>query len=235
MVKKIIAVWGVATLLLIITASSGSASDRKGTYDTDHGYQWWARYTDNAIAWVSSTNCNQGEIDGMNNAKSSSANTDEFATRWPSGVRFSRYKCDGTVNRMVDIHIEYQPPDRWNRDHKSTIGGHNLSIGSKRDSGWCKLWNAPEPCGYKISYIHINKDKYDSRSLAYQSRLFMHETGHSLGLAHHCASNSIMNDGWSRCNGGAFLNITGYQVTDRNGFVNTYPNWKYPSLNDFPQ
>jgi hypothetical protein len=42
----------------------------------------------------------------------------------------------------------------------------------------------------------------------------MHETGHSFGLAHHCSGNSIMNDGTSGCNGGAWANINGYQATE---------------------
>jgi hypothetical protein len=56
----------------------------------------------------------------------------------------------------------------------------------------------------------------------------MHETGNSIGLAHHCNSDSSMNDGTSGCNGGAFTNITGYQQTDLDGIHSIYSNWMYP-------
>lgn len=50
----------------------------------------------------------------------------------------------------------------------------------------------------------------------------MHETGHSLGLTHHCSSPSIMNNGAGDCYGGRFGG-TGYFSTDRYGINNVYP------------
>lgn len=55
----------------------------------------------------------------------------------------------------------------------------------------------------------------------------MHETGHSLGLAHHCQGDSIMNCGGS-CNNGRWLQVMSYQPTDRNGINDVYAYWPYP-------
>ena len=56
-----------------------------------------------------------------------------------------------------------------------------------------------------------------------EGKTLTHETGHSLGLAHHCTSASIMNDGSSSCFGGRFGSAPGYFATDRQGISNVYP------------
>ena len=76
--------------------------------------------------------------------------------------------------------------------------------------------------------MHLNKPKFLNTSNQGRRRLLMHETGHSQGLDHHCTSDAIMNDGTSGCNGGRWLEVTGYLATDRQGIVNVYPNWMYP-------
>lgn len=53
------------------------------------------------------------------------------------------------------------------------------------------------------------------------------ETGHSQGLAHHCTSDSVMNNGDPSCNFGRWQEVTGYMATDRAGVVNAYPAWPY--------
>lgn len=94
---------------------------------------------------------------------------------------------------------------------------------------WCDIWGKNYPCGYHPSLVKLNKKRFGDSNYSdhYRRRLIMHETGHSLGLALHCSSDSIMNDGTSGCNGGAWTNINGYQGTDHDGIRDIFPNWKY--------
>lgn len=137
------------------------------------------------------------------------------------------HPCDGTVTRYIDIELSYEPASNFVTDSGATYGGYNVSY--KASSSWCDLWGKNHPCGSHPSIVHLNRSRFDTTSYSdqYRRRLIMHETGHSFGLAHHCSSDSIMNDGTSGCNGGAWTNINGYQQTDRDGIINIYPNWKY--------
>lgn len=93
---------------------------------------------------------------------------------------------------------------------------------------FCDYWGMRHPCGSHPSTVHVNWDKWGSTSDLGRERLIMHETGHSLGLAHHCTSDSIMNQGISTCNGGRWLEVMVYKQTDREGIRSMYPCWRYP-------
>lgn len=52
----------VGAALALLAAAPASADHHKGTYG-DHGYVWFARASDNAIAWVTSEECRAAEGD----------------------------------------------------------------------------------------------------------------------------------------------------------------------------
>ena len=86
----------------------------------------------------------------------------------------------------------------------------------------CSFWGTSYPCGSRPN-VQINRQKFFGNSSTYEHSELTHETGHSLGLAHHCTSASIMNDGSSSCFGGRFGSAPGYFATDRQGISNVYP------------
>lgn len=225
--RLMIVVAVLASITLSAVAGTAEANHRKGTYG-NHGYQWFARWTDFAVADVTSDYCNDREIGVYSRIKSSTANKSYMTARWPSGIRLRRATtngCDGVVTNYIDIKLNYQ--SNFSTTHGNYGGENHSTVGS---SSWCAIFSAPHPCGYHISLVHLNKSRFTSSSYsnAYRERLIMHETGHSLGLAHHCTSDAIMNDGSSGCNGGKWTAVMSYQTTDRQGIYNTYPGWRYP-------
>jgi hypothetical protein len=196
-----------------------------GTYGS-RGYTWLARYSDMAGGqeWITSNYCTASELDGINDVRNSTAGTSEFAGKWPSGLRMNRNDCTGTVTQYIDISLDYS--DFCVTHGCGTYGGENHS--TLAPSSWCAVWGAPYPCGSHPSVVHLNKPKWLNTSNQGRRREFMHETGHSQGLDHHCSADSIMNDGTSGCNGGRWLQVTGYLATDRQGIVNVFPGFMYP-------
>ncbi len=192
------------------------------------GYVWFATYEDYAIAWTTSNSCNAHEVDAYDRVEETTKGY--YGARWPSGIRMRRYEahaCDGTVNKYVDIELSYESASNFVRSDGSTYGGYNESFLAPRS--WCEIWGKVHPCGSHPSVVHLNRSRFGDSGYSnhYKRRLIMHETGHSFGLAHHCSGDSVMNDGTSGCNGGAFTNINGYQQTDRDGIHDLYPGWKY--------
>jgi len=212
---------GAFTLL----AGSGPSATADHIYDPYglRGYLWFARYDDYAIAYVTSDRCSARETGAYDRIRNSTVG--EFPVRWPSGIRLSQYTCDGVVTKYVDIKLDYDP--NFATTH-GDYGGQNHS--TLAPSTFCAFWGAPYPCGSHPSTVHLNLSRFTSSSYsnAYRERLIMHETGHSLGLNHHCSSDAIMNSGLSDCNGGRWTSVMSYQETDRQGIRNVYPNWKYP-------
>jgi hypothetical protein len=210
-----------------VGVTPASANHIYATYG-QRGLVWFAAFNDLAIAYVTSDNCNPRELEAYDRVHDTTVN--EFPTRWPGGIRMSResnHPCDGTVTKNVDIKLSYEPASHFVRDDGSSYGGYNESF--KATESWCDIWSAHYPCGSHWSVVHLNQSRFGESGYSdhYKRRLIMHETGHSFGLAHHCSSDSIMNDGTSGCNGGAWTNINGYQNTDLDGIRNVYPNWKY--------
>ena len=211
---------GIAALVLAV--SPALANHHGGTYG-DKGYAWVARYSDYAEIWVTSDMCNDRELGAFSRITNSTAGTTQFQDRWPSGLRLVRYTCDGVVDDSTDVKIAYSD---WDVTH----GGDNAwgeNHFHKAPQEWCDIWNDPYPCGAHPSNVHINLDQWNSHGNDWRERLLMHETGHSMGLGHHCTSDSIMNDGTSGCNNGRWTQVMAYLSTDRDGFRSVYPGWLY--------
>lgn len=223
-------VGSIALIVPVLVAAVTVDAQANHIIDTyrDRGYVWFATYDDFAYLDITSDNCNQNELDAYNRVLASTVG--EFPNKWPAGIRFNRedqHKCDGTVTFNVDIRLSYEPASHFVRADGSSYGGYNVSFSASKS--WCDLFNKNYPCGTHPSVVHLNNSRFNDNAYSdhYRRRLIMHETGHSLGLGHHCSSDSIMNDGGGGCNGGAFTNINGYQATDIEGIRDIYPNWKY--------
>ncbi len=174
--------------------------------------------------FVTSTNCNPAETGAYAKIKSSTTGTTQMS-RWVNGIKMSQYTCTGVWNNFTDIKLNYLPNFTSLPSHGSE-GGHTHAWAAGTSSSplpnFCQANGASYPCG-TISEVHINKPKWDTTSSMGRERLIIHETGHSHRLQHHCTSNSIMNDGTSVCNGGAWTSVMTYQPTDRTGINSIYP------------
>ncbi|MFJ9313927.1 M12 family metallo-peptidase [Pimelobacter simplex] len=221
------AVLAALALGVIPVATVGAPAEADHIYAPypSRGYLWFATRHDNAIAWVTSTDCRPRELEVWDAVKSST--TGDFPSKWPSGIRFSRSTCNGQVTSNIDVKLSYEPASNFVRSNGTSYGGWNEN--KVAPASWCAVWAVSSPCGTHPAIVHLNVTRFTNAaySHAYRRRLIMHETGHSLGLNHHCNSNSVMNDGTGSCNGGAFTNISGYQGTDHRGIRNIYPNWMY--------
>lgn len=219
----------MAALLFALAAvlvTPASANDRYDVYGK-RGNVWLGTFSDAALTYVTSDYCNASETAAYDAVRNSTAGTSEFSGRWPSGLRMSRYRCYASggaqVDNNTDVVIRYS--DFCQTHSCGTFGGENHS--TLATSSYCSAWGASYPCGSHVSNVHINLNKYNQTSSSGRQRLLMHETGHSQGLAHHCTSNSIMNQGTSSCNGGAWMNVMSYLPTDRSGIRGIYPYWRY--------
>lgn len=224
--KAMCIIGAVSMFGLGVLSGSAVANHNKGTYGNE-GYQWFARYDDFAVADITSDYCNDREQAAYNRVLNSTAGESFTSDYWPSGIRLRKAvssPCSGTVSDVIDIDLNYQ--SKFSSTHGNYGGENHSSLGS---TVWCASFNAPYPCGYHVSVVHLNKARWTDTSIshAYRERLLMHETGHSLGLGHHCESDAIMNDGMSNCNGGRFTQVMEYRSTDRQGIRQTYPNWPY--------
>ena len=214
-----------AVISVAISTASVVANDRIDTYG-DRGYVWLGHYRDFGYITVTSDNCNARETGAFDRVENSTAGTTEFSARWPSGIRLTRSSCTGTVTASIDISLDYSDFDVTHNG--ADAPGENHS--PKATPEWCDLWpSAPAyPCGTHPSRVHINLDWWNSSNNNSRERLIMHETGHSMGLDHHCSSDSIMNTGADTCNQKRWTEVMVYKPTDRNGIVGIYPCWICP-------
>jgi hypothetical protein len=208
------------SLLVFTILFSASAVFAHDLYDKypNRGYLFMSKSMNySGLVYVTSNNCNTSEVNAFSKVKSSTANTTEMS-RWPDGIDMKQYSCDSIVTNYVDIDIEYSD---FSKTHGGgTYGGENHS--TLAPSSYCEYWGVTSPCGSHPSTVHINQTKWDSTSSTGRERLIMHETAHSMGLAHHCSGDSITNNGSSSCNGGKWTAIMSYQATDRTGIDSQY-------------
>lgn len=213
MVKKFIKRYFIAFSvfgLLLAPAMFVSANHTKGTYPSV-GHLWMSSTSGySGLIYTSSDNCNSQETGAYTRIKNSTTGYTEM-TDWANGINMSQYTCTGSWNNYTDIVFDYMT-------HPGTGGENHDTVNS---SSYCSFWNKSYPCGVR-STVHVDNTWWNNASANSRERLVMHETGHSLGLAHHCTANAIMNDGTSGCNGGAWTSVMSYQSTDRTGINNVY-------------
>lgn len=216
-----------ALSLVLLSGPAAYANDISGTYRQE-GFWQPATQANGFSLGVASTHCNADELTAYSSIQSSTQNAGgTFGSRWPSGIRMSRVNCTGSVGASVDIRLVYLPDAAWHdplgANHTSEAGGEEHPMPAS--SAFCSQRGVQYPCGLHPSRVEINDPKYHSSGYN-RSRELMHETGHSQGLAHHCADHSIMNDG-STCHVDHWSSVMGYLATDRAGVVAVYPGWRY--------
>ncbi|HEX9697180.1 MAG TPA: hypothetical protein VGB64_12815 [Actinomycetota bacterium] len=227
--KEMIAVT-LAVAAMIGLAAPAGAHAPAGRYGAK-GFHWLARFTDYAVLWVTSNSCNQQELDADQTATNTTKNVEgqrEWKTRWPSGLSLERQNCTGKANPAIDLRFKYLAYSTWMDTHgngslNGQYGGENHSAPASAE--YCAMWGARHPCGTHYATIHINKDRYYNQYDAYyRKHLLLHETGHSMGMQHHCSSgSSVMRTGQSTCSA-----TMGYSAHDRLVVRDDiYPNWPY--------
>lgn len=164
--------------------------------------------------WVTSDNCNSAEIGAYDAIRNSTRYMFEMNRWYWTGINMSQYRCDGEYSPTADLKITYS------NSYSASWGINN--DGALAAPSFCAFWGVSYPCGVRPT-VTMNKPVWNTLSEANRRRLIMHETGHSLGLNHHCNADSIMNDGTSGCNGGRWGQVTGYLLTDRFGINAIYP------------
>lgn len=125
---------------------------------------------------------------------------------WPNGYNMIQNNWTGTWNNYVDIMFTWA-------DRTGDSVAQNYSY--LEPSSWCSFWGQSYPCGnYAIVQIDNTRwANYGTGNL--RQRLIEHETGHSVGMADYCSSDSIMNNGASNCNSGRWTAVMYYQSVDR--------------------
>lgn len=214
---KSILLYVVLSMIYLISLTPfaiSHAAEHKSPFPNG-GLLWMsARERFTGTVYVSSNNCNTSETGAYAKVQGSTIHTSEMGKWYTYGIRMSQYRCDGQFTVLSDVRINYNstyPSDAW--------GINNDTVA---DRNFCAFWGVAYPCGVRPT-VSINVGTWNRVGDANRQRLIMHETGHSLGLSHHCSSASIMNDGTSGCNGGAWLNTMGYVATDRIGIDQMYP------------
>lgn len=217
-----------ALSLVLLSGAAAYANNISGTYGQEGFWQPATQFNGFALG-VASTHCNADELAAFSTIQSTTQG--QFGCCWPSGIQMSRVNCTGSVSTSVDIRLLYLSDSAWHACnplpclHTTEAGGEEHAKPAK--SAFCAMQGVRFPCGLHPSLVEINDNKYHNvyGSGAERQRELLHETGHSQGLDHHCNGDSIMNDG--TCNGGRWLQITGYKPTDIAGVLNVYPGWPY--------
>jgi hypothetical protein len=201
-----------------------SANNIKAQFPSMYGGTLWmsGRMGYQGIVQVTSSNCNASELTMYNNVKSTTTGKPEM-TPWANGIRFSRYRCDNVWDYTADLRISYKAQSYFDQGGGVYIGGRNVDVEAAPD--YCHYWNTSHPCGGRPN-VEINQVKYANGSATYQESELEHETGHGLGLSHHCTGPAVMNNGSSGCPDGyqgRFGSAPGYFATDRQGINSVYP------------
>ncbi|VAW09515.1 hypothetical protein MNBD_ACTINO02-2104 [hydrothermal vent metagenome] len=213
----------LAVLMLIpaVTSGTASASHNRTPFPTYGLLDMSSRRNYSGNLYIATDNCNWQQRSAFTIVKNST-DGQTYMDRWPNGIKMQEYVCYLSSSNYVDLSIEYKDQQFFAQGGGYYIGGRNVPLVAP--SSFCSFWNTTYPCGQRPR-VEINEDKYAANSSTYKKRLIMHETGHSLGLKHHCSGNSIMNNGASWCNGGKWtsLNPMEYWPTDRLGISQMYP------------
>jgi len=205
-------------LAFIFTTASIAIADHPhyvtGYTYPNNGFLWMSVDTSyDGHIYVSSNNCNSSETDAYDNVENSTIGTSEMSRWSTTGLDMDTWRCDGVRDTSTDIVIDYYD--------RTVSGGWGINYSYMSPSSYCQAWNETYPCGtYATVYIDIND--WNAINATNRERLIMHETGHSNGLAHHCNSDSIMNDGTSSCNSGTWTAVMDYLSTDREGIDDIY-------------
>lgn len=214
MLKNFFKTYSISVLVLVVLLSPAVlvfANHTKGTYPTV-GHLWMSGGTGySGLIYTTSNNCNSSELNAYTRVKNSTTGTSEMS-RWTNGIDMRRYTCTGTWDNYTDIYLQYL-------SHPASPGENHDTVNS---SAYCAFWGVSYPCGVR-STDHIDTAWWSGQGTLSRERLIMHETGHAFGLAEHCTSDAIMNNGLSTCNGGKWTSIMQYQPTDRTGINNVYP------------
>lgn len=219
------------------------------------GWHQLARYTDNAIFYLSSNRChvddnpsepgfetNRWEVEFFDKAKNgtfSAPGQREFSGKWPSGFIVVRTpnassNCSRqTSQEVADLYLEYLSENEFcsfASDPSSCKQKHTGGRGAetKASRSWCRVVNAPYRCGYEWGMAQLNLYKWDPnvRSDAWHPRELLHEVGHVWNLDHVCSEKSTMNDG-ANCHPEWWYEVTQYLIPERLGWLDQYPGWPY--------
>jgi hypothetical protein len=180
---------------------------------------------------------------------------------WPSGIRVFRLHCPGDYHPNHgdwaypgNIYFYYYNGQKWTATYCADearrgeacgpntgggrFGGENKAKFASKDL--CHLWVWKYPCGYSHVNIILNHDRYwvnGGMNADDRVRNWLHETGHSFGLADYCGANSIMNTGQSgkygkpACNGARWRAQSNWEPRDRLGVkTRVYTNFLYPHV-----
>lgn len=153
-------------------------------------------------------------ITAYSNVKNSTTGYTEMPSSiWPNGYNMVQNNWTGTWNNYVDIMFTWA-------DRTGNSVGQTYSY--LEPSSWCSFWGQATPCGvYSIIQIDTTRwANYGAGTL--RQRLIEHETGHAVGMADYCGSDSIMNNGASTCNSGRWTAVMYYQSIDRTNTNNVY-------------
>jgi len=217
-------------LLLGLLLAAAPAAVALSTYP-QKGFLW-LRYYSNGELWVSSTNCNNWELSAFDKIRTSTAGTTQFAGHWPQGLKLIQKRCDGVVRDSTDIKIIYV---KFTDQHPQYTEAWGDNHSDRAPEEWCRMFGKRYPCGTHIARVHIDSNDWNDsgRSAAWREHLLSHETGHSVGMPHHCfdesgnPEDSIMNtplgEG-SACTSANWNDVIGYQAVDRARVVTIHTN-----------
>jgi hypothetical protein len=198
-----------------------SANHIKAQFPSMYGGTLWMSRREgySGLQYITSSRCPAIENTAFSTIHNSTTGF-QYMARWTNGIRMSQQRCDNVWTYLMDIRITYKDQSYFDQGGGYYIGGRNVDVQASSD--YCTYWYTSYPCGSRPN-VQINEDKFFSHSSTYEVNELMHETGHALGLAHHCTGPSIMDNGASDCYGGWFGGNPGYFATDRAGIDNVYP------------